>query len=157
MPFFALPDSSRYTLRNVSVPVCVVTGIDVRGLPPDDLLNADVLIDNGRIVSIEQTGTAPTDSGPDLDRSMLLPGMIDCHAHLDKSHTAPRQPNWTGDFAGAAHANRIDRATRWNANDVRRRMEFALMTAWAHGVVAIRTNLDCHGPRPCKNARDHLD
>jgi cytosine/creatinine deaminase len=146
-PFFLIPDAQRYSLRNVNVPVCAIEGSDVGGLAPDDLFNADITIDHGRIVSIDCAGSASTTCGPDLDRSMVLPGMIDCHAHLDKGHISPRQPNLTGDFAGAGQANRVDRSARWTSEDLRRRIEFGLMAAWAHGVVAIRTNLDCHGPQ----------
>lgn len=78
---------------------------------------------------------------------MVLPGFVDAHAHLDKGHILPRAPNVAGDFAGAVAATGADRTARWNAGDVRRRMEFGLATAYAHGVVAIRTHLDSHGPQ----------
>ena len=40
-----------------------------------------------------------------------------------------------------------DRTAHWNAEDVRRRMEFGLATAYAKGVVAIRTHLDSLAPQ----------
>jgi cytosine deaminase len=78
---------------------------------------------------------------------MVLPGMIDVHTHLDKGHIWPRMPNPTGDSDGAGSAVGADREARWSAGDVRRRMEFGLATAYAHGVVAIRTHLDSLAPQ----------
>ena len=40
-----------------------------------------------------------------------------------------------------------DRTASWNAEDVRARMEFGLETAYAKGVVAIRTHLDSLAPQ----------
>jgi cytosine deaminase len=78
---------------------------------------------------------------------MVLPGLVDCHTHLDKGHIWPRQPNPTGDVPGAAHATGVDREARWHAEDVYRRASFGLMAAHARGVVAIRTHLDSLAPQ----------
>jgi cytosine deaminase len=153
--FFQPPALPRYALRNVRVPVCLVQPDVPTGRPAslptdtrDPLLAAvDLLLDGGRIAAIEPAGTLPIDLGPDLDASMVLPGMIDCHTHLDKGHIWPRQPNPSGDGAGAAMATMRDRTARWTAEDVRRRMEFGLCTAYAKGVVAIRTHLDSLAPQ----------
>jgi cytosine deaminase len=142
--FFTPPPSPRYALRNVTAPRCLVaTALPGQG----DLVGIDVLIDQGRVAAIEPAGTLPAETGPDLDHSMLLPGLVDCHTHLDKGHIWPRMPNPSGDGFGAATAVAQDRSARWNAEDVRRRMEFGLMTAWARGVVAIRTHLDSLAPQ----------
>jgi cytosine deaminase len=97
---------------------------------------------------VAPAGSVPTELGPDLDRSMVLPGMLDAHAHLDKGHIVPRARNQTGDLLGAAAVTGPDRAARWHAEDVRRRLEFGLQTAYAKGVVAIRTHLDSLAPQP---------
>lgn len=150
-PFFDLPDSPRTALRNVRAPLALLPA-DARasgaGTPRGENLAAlDLLIDGGRIAAIEPAGTLPAELGPDLDRSLVLPGMLDCHTHLDKGHIWPRKPNPSGDGHGAAIATGEDRGARWTAEDVRRRMEFGLMTAWAKGVVAIRTHLDSLAPQ----------
>jgi cytosine deaminase len=144
--FFQPPVTSRFALRNLRAPRSLVPA--ALAVDADDELPAiDLLIDNGRIAAIEVAGTMPSELGPDLDASMVLPGMIDCHTHLDKGHIWPRQANATGDGAGASAATQIDRRARWSAEDVRRRMEFGLATAYAKGVVAIRTHLDSQAPQ----------
>ena len=144
--FFQPPAETRYALRNLSAPPCLLRAA-MPGVVTDGLVAIDLLVEDGRIAAIEPGGTMPEELGPDLDASMVLPGMVDCHAHLDKGHIWPRQPNLTGDGAGAALATGLDRKARWVAEDVRRRMEFGLATAYAKGVVAIRTHLDSLAPQ----------
>ncbi len=144
--FFAPPARPRFALRNLRAPRCLVRA-DMPALADDALVAIDVLVDAGRIAAIEPAGTLAAELGPDLDASMVLPGMVDCHAHLDKGHIWPRQANPTGDVPGASQATALDRKARWSAEDVRRRMEFGLATAYAKGVVAIRTHLDSLAPQ----------
>ena len=144
--FFQPPAGPRYALRNLSAPPCLLR-VEMPGAVTDGLVAIDLLVEEGRIAAIEPAGAMPAELGPDLDASMVLPGMVDCHTHLDKGHIWPRQPNLTGDGAGAAMATGLDRKARWVAEDVRRRMEFGLATAYAKGVVAIRTHLDSLAPQ----------
>ncbi len=150
LSFFQPPAAPRYALRNLRAPRCLVAGVDLPELPrPVDvgLAAVDLLVDHGRIAAIEPAGRLPADLGPDLDASMVLPGMVDCHTHLDKGHIWPRQANPTGDGAGASAATQRDRSANWHAEDVRRRMEFGLAAAYARGVVAISTHLDSLAPQ----------
>lgn len=146
--FIDLPEQARYALRHATVPRCLLpdraqAATDQAG----ELLGIDLLIEGGQIAAIEAAGSLPAMLGPDLDQSMVLPGLVDCHTHLDKGHIWPRQTNPRGDIAGAAHATGLDRQANWHAEDVRQRMAFGLMTAHAHGVVAIRTHLDSLAPQ----------
>jgi cytosine deaminase len=146
--FFTVPETPRYALRNVRVPTCLTGRSDLSTTTHEaNLSDVDLLIDNGRIAEVQPAGALPAELGPDLDHSMVLPGMLDCHTHLDKGHIWPRKPNPTGDVPGASKATSEDRTANWHAEDVRRRMEFGLMTAYAKGVVAIRTHLDSLEPQ----------
>ncbi len=151
-PFFDLPPGDRTALRRVRIPASLTTA-DAAPLPlvtsfeAGPLVEADLLIERGRIAGVRPPGSLPAELGPDLDRSMVLPGLVDCHTHLDKGHIWPRQPNPDGTGAGAAKATGTDREARWHADDVRQRMEFGLRAAAAHGVVAIRTHLDSIAPQ----------
>ncbi len=78
----------------------------------------------------------------DRARRQVWPGLVDLHVHLDKGHILPRCPNPSADFEGALAAVRPDREVRWTDDDIRRRMDFALRCAYAHGTVALRTHLD---------------
>src|SRR5260370_10930520 len=146
--FFAPPQSSRYALRRVHVPASLLTGAPPAPAGHDDLVLCDLVIDAGKVADVAAAGTVETELGPDLARALVLPGMLDAHAHLDKGHIVPRARNQTGDLLGAAAASVPDRAARWHAEDVRRRMEFGLQCAYAKGVVAIRTHLDSPAPQP---------
>ncbi len=146
--FFETPTSSRYALRRVHVPKSLLTDSAPGPAGHDDLVLCDLLIDNGQIAEVAKAGTLDAALGPDLDESLVLPGMLDAHAHLDKGHIVYRARNSTGDLTGAAAASGPDRTTRWAAEDVRRRLEFGIRTAYAKGVVAIRTHLDSLAPQP---------
>jgi cytosine deaminase len=146
--FFAPPSTARYALRRVHVPASLLTGALPGPADEDDLVLCDLLIEGGKVADVTAGGALAAELGPDLDRSLVLPGMLDAHAHLDKGHIVPRARNKTGDLLGAAAASGPDRAARWHEEDVRRRLEFGIKTAYAKGVVAIRTHLDSLAPQP---------
>ena len=140
----AIPNSGPWALSRAAVPsvlLDVPSGVEI---PPggDGLSLCDLRIEDGRIAAIAAAGTVAGDL-PILDRArrQVWPGMVDLHTHLDKGHILPRCPNPTSDFNGALAAVPPDRAT-WTEPDIRRRMDFALRCAHAHGTVALRTHLD---------------
>ncbi|WP_382322070.1 amidohydrolase family protein [Hydrogenophaga sp. UC242_50] len=77
----------------------------------------------------------------DLADGIVNSGWVDLHTHLDKSHTATRIGGHHHTLREAVAASGEDRA-RWTAGDIRRRMEFSLRTAHAHGTRAMRTHID---------------
>jgi cytosine/creatinine deaminase len=130
----AFPDGP-VLLRNATVPACLAG-------QPGELMRIDLALSGGRIVA-----AAPGMAEADLKGDMVLPCFIDMHTHLDKGQIWGRSPNPDGTFMGALTAVRADTAAHWSAKDVRRRMDFALRTAFAHGTRAIRTHLDSMPPQ----------
>lgn len=126
------------TLRNASVPSAMM------GRPGGGIEHVDITIEGGRIATI-----APHTAGPgrDLDGGLVLPAFVDIHTHLDKGHIWPRKENPDGTWGGALAAVQTDRVGLWSAEDVERRMTFALRSAYAHGTAAIRTHLDSIPPQ----------
>lgn len=113
-----------------------------------ETIDVDVDLDAaGRIADVRRAvGGASSDGvvqdGVALGGRMLWPLLVEPHAHIDKAHTVVRAPNEkAGTSDGARAAAKVDRA-RFTDADVARRMEFALRTAEAHGVGAIRTHID---------------
>jgi cytosine deaminase len=145
--FFAPPDSARYALRRIHMPASLIAGPAPGPAGAHDMVLCDLVIEDGTVADVVLGGSLDAEMGPDLDRSMVLPGLVDSHTHLDKGHIAPRVSNLTGDVPGASAATKQDRTANWHAEDVRRRMEFGLRCAYAKGVVAIRTHLDSLSPQ----------
>lgn len=92
---------------------------------------------------VAATGVPPTpgDVVVDAAGSLVLPAMVEAHAHLDKAYLSESVPNETGDLMGAilgmaAHAESLTRA------DTQRRAERAARTFAANGATVIRTHVD---------------
>ncbi|WP_137111228.1 cytosine deaminase [Rhodobacter sp. SY28-1] len=129
-----LPDGP-VSLRNATVPACLIGGAG-------DLVRLDLALAGGKLVA-----PAPGMAEVDLKGAMVLPAFVDMHTHLDKGQIWGRSPNPDGSFMGALGAAGADREMYWSAEDVRRRMDFALRGAYAHGTCAIRTHLDSIPPQ----------
>ncbi len=120
---------------------------DASQLTPDadGLASCDILIDNVRIAAIGPAG-ASTDDLPrvDLDQGIVLPRLVDMHTHIDKGQIWQRAQNPDGTHMGARMAVMADREAHWSRDDVRKRMDFALRCAFAHGTGAMRTHIDSY-------------
>lgn len=138
----AAAHAGRYRIARARIPGCLFAERPSLPAAGDGLVIADVVIARGRIEAIVPTGTLPVEPSCDLAGAMLWPGLVDCHTHLDKAHIWPRAANPDGTFRGAIDAAWIDQERRWTTGDLRRRMDFALRSAYAHGTVAIRTHID---------------
>lgn len=134
MDFKTLPQAARLCFQNLTVPSCLIG-------QAGSLARIDVTISDGKIVD------GPADVSVDMGGAMVFPGFTDMHTHLDKGHIWPRAANPDGSFDGALSTVSADREANWTAEDVRRRMDFALRCAYAHGTTAIRTHLDSIAPQ----------
>lgn len=142
-----IPDSITYHLSNVRLHASLTPGFAV-SLDADGFALADIAVADGKISSIAAHSRSKTPAGAiDLGGRIVLPCFVDCHTHIDKGHIWPRKPNPDGTFMGALDATAADRAARWSAEDVARRMDFSLRCAYAHGTKALRTHLDSVAPQ----------
>jgi cytosine/creatinine deaminase len=145
--FTALPPATTYRLVNARVPIDLASG-SALGAGRERLADCDIIVAGGRIDALRPAGSAgDAQALPALDLrdGIVLPRFVDAHTHLDKGHIWSRCPNPDGSFFAAREAVMIDRESRWTADDVRLRMDFALQCAFAHGTGAVRTHLDSIG------------
>jgi cytosine deaminase len=126
--FVTVPERSVYRLRNATIAAPLLSEVPA-GVPvsPDGLARVDVVVRDGLVASVvpPETREGP-EASVDLAGGQLWPCLIDVHTHLDKGHTWERAENRDGTFDGAIRAVSADRAVRWSADDVRRRMEFGI-------------------------------
>jgi cytosine/creatinine deaminase len=141
------PTASQYWFVNARIPVCLLSGIPAIFAPPDaeGVVGADLLIEGGKLARVVPSGQSHGGTGArvDIGNRQVWPTLVDIHTHLDKGHTVERNPNVDGTFHNARVAAVADRPN-WTAADLRRRMEFGLRCANAHGVSAIRTHIDTY-------------
>ena len=145
---FEFPASGAFTLANARVHASLTSGL-VAPFDTDGFALADIAIADGKIARIDARGRGaplPADA-VDLAGRIVLPCFVDCHTHIDKGHIWPRKPNPDGSFMSALDASGADRAAHWNADDVARRMDFSLRSAYANGTKALRTHLDSVPPQ----------
>ena len=145
--FVSIPERDAYRLRNAKIPRCLLEG-EAACLAPgrDDLVDADIAVLGGRIAAIEPVKPGGGE-GIDLDGGQVWPCFVDLHTHLDKAHMWPRASNPDGTHTGALTSVAKDRSANWSADDVGRRIDFALRCAYAHGTAAIRTHVDSRPPQ----------
>jgi cytosine deaminase len=139
-----------HTFRRARIPLACLppalslpAGGDAGALEP--WRECDVRVEGARITAVTDSGAAGaggTEGGAtDLGGQLVFPGLLEVHTHLDKCHTWDRAPGVHSDFWESLGILREDSA-RWSEEDVHRRADFGLRTAWAHGVNALRTHID---------------
>ncbi|AGB45966.1 cytosine deaminase-like metal-dependent hydrolase [Mesorhizobium australicum WSM2073] len=142
-----IPASGSYRLANARVHQSVTLGLAAT-FDSDGFALADITVADGKISSIAVQAASKLPAGAiDLAGRIVLPCFVDCHTHIDKGHIWPRKPNPDGSFMGALNATGADRVARWSAEDVARRMDFSLRSAYAHGTRALRTHIDSVAPQ----------
>ncbi|WP_160004074.1 cytosine deaminase [Rhizobium sp. 18055] len=144
--FMSPPNAARFVLSNATLPAVAVEGYGA--VASEGLVRADLVIEDGLVSAILPAGSAPQElAKSDLRDGMVWPCFADIHTHLDKGHIWARNSNPDGTFMGALTSVGADRAAHWNGEDVRKRMEFSLRSAYAHGTSLIRTHLDSPAPQ----------
>ena len=144
--FAEIPDAARFVIGNATLPTAVI-GNAVSTHRAGGLTSADVLVSDGRIAGIFDSDAPADVPRVDLRGGMVWPCFVDAHTHIDKGHIWPRRDNPEGTFPAAIEATRADREANWSAEDVRRRMDFSLRSAYAHGTALLRTHVDSVGPQ----------
>jgi cytosine deaminase len=125
-----------------------------------DQANVDITVDEGRITAVAphdpDAGSGPTDARVtdvvdvvdvvELDDRLLLPAMVEPHAHLDKALTSELVPNPTGDLTGAIDAwVAADAAGVFHHDEMVDRVRTALGKLLLNGVTAVRSHVNAGG------------
>lgn len=139
-------DGTAARILDARVPACLVETAERLSPDNEGLVRLNLRLDGGRIAEVTQAPLAGDTPVLDMDGGQVWPGPVDMHTHLDKGHIWPRAANPDGTHATASRTVGRDRQANWGAEDVRRRFDFALRCAHAHGTVAVRTHLDSHEP-----------
>lgn len=131
-------------LANVRLPLWL--------LPPEwptlagEPVTADLRFSEGKITSLTPSQPPQSDLW-DLEGALALPGLVEPHAHLDKTFTLSRsRPDRPGLLA-AIETLHQDRQ-HWTAQDLFQRAQKGLAWAAANGVTHLRTHIDWTDPTP---------
>ena len=119
-----------------------MTGTLIKNVRPFGAPVTDILIRDGRIAHIgvdeHDTGVAIEDGGG----ALVLPGLVEAHAHLDKSLWGM---GWHAHQAGPTLESRIATERRlrneWNIDPARQSARQVALCA-SHGTTAIRSHVD---------------
>jgi cytosine deaminase len=108
---------------------------------------ARIALEAGRVQSVRPASDdmAPAAMRWDLAGTLVLPGFVDAHTHLDKAFTLPRMKEVQPGLLGAIDAMLSDRV-HWNPADVRERASRGLQWAWECGTTHVRTHVDWWEP-----------
>lgn len=101
----------------------------------------DVFILAGKISSIAANLEVEAAKTVDLERRLLLPGLIETHCHIDKTLTANQVENSAGTLLGAIQ-NWIAFKPSITKDDYLERGKKALEMAISHGTTTLRTHVD---------------
>jgi cytosine/creatinine deaminase len=120
----------------------VLSGLFLGNVPAGPARPAGVRIVGEQVAAAGPAARAePGDEVVDLTGYILLPGLAEPHAHLDKAFTAGRSATGTGDLADAIAAW-IGLRGRLTETDFAARARRAALGYLASGATAIRTHTD---------------
>ncbi|MDQ3671221.1 MAG: hypothetical protein M3364_02105 [Actinomycetota bacterium] len=119
-----------------------MSGLLLRDVRPSGATPIDVLVADGRVERVEAKIEVPQDVETfDGRGELLLPGLVDAHAHLDKTLWGlPWRPHSAG--PGRAGLIENERANRTALPPVAERAEALLREYVSHGTTAIRSHVD---------------
>ena len=135
------PQGSDYTLARARVPLTLLS-LAPAGVQPDEegCALVDLAVKDGRIASLTASSWTLPPGATDLQGRIVLPSLVEPHAHLDKGQVIPRARPDGSLFGG--HSGTLRDRLHWTERDIGLRMEFGLRCAYVHGVSAIRTHID---------------
>ena len=117
------------------------SGLDVLDAPitSEGLIAVRLEWDKARINQIK-----PISPSSNSDLKLLLPRLVEPHAHIDKAFTWQKFPNFTGTYEEALRVNLKEHKSR-TEEDVTERAEKALRLSLKNGLRAIRSHIDSFG------------
>lgn len=121
-----------------STPTWLLDGLGADGT------RVDVEVVDGVVTTIEPAGSTPgREGGLDLDGRLVIPALVETHAHLDKALTADRVPNPAGDLMGAIDGwIAAARAGEFTPADTEMRAAQAMEALLFSGVTRVRTHVN---------------
>ncbi len=134
--------SSDIQYLDVLVPRSLITsGRDLLNLPvsSEGLCSLRISLGEGSISNFQKISYSSEQC-----LGLLLPRLVEPHAHLDKAFTWKDFPNLSGTYEGAMKANLEEHENR-DKSKVRFRAEKALKLALSNGLRAIRSHVDSFG------------
>ncbi len=120
--------------------VSAVAGRPELGATAEGLLPLSVHWNQGKITRLEPIGLQRPEP-----RQLLLPRLVEPHAHLDKAFSWREAHNLAGTYDGALAANLAEHRSR-DRNLVLKRAGRALQHGLGHGLRAVRSHVDSLGP-----------
>ena len=134
----ATPQSLLNGIANVRLPAWLLPeGWPLNNREP---VTADLRFHDGKVVSLHPARPNQSDLW-DAQGTLALPGLIEPHAHLDKTFTISRSRPSTPGLLAAIETLHQDRV-HWTAEDIHYRAGQAMAWAAANGVTRMRTHID---------------
>ena len=136
-----------YWLTNAHIPESLIPEKNYDLKTREGLCLVDIFIEQGKLKQVTPANEVKDNyiKQINLNKKIVLPCFIDLHTHLDKGHIWQRSPNLDGTFDTALKTIMGDAQQYWQTEDLLRRMEFSLKSAYAYGTKAIRTHIDSFG------------
>lgn len=104
----------------------------------------DIAVDGGKIADMGKNLDYNAEHTYDAKGGITVPGLVDCHAHIDKSHLNEQSPYVPGTGPEKGALTRGEKA-KFTVENITRRAELVIGHAIKTGTLALRTNVDVDG------------